>query len=61
MTQQEATSTLRNALIDSVRVGRWGTPRDIGEAVVFLASERSSFVVGETLVVAGGVDLSVVP
>jgi 3-oxoacyl-[acyl-carrier protein] reductase len=61
MTQQEAPSTLRAALIDSVRVGRWGTPRDIGEAVVFLASDRSSFVVGQTLVVAGGVDLSVVP
>lgn len=61
MTQQDAPAPLRRALIDGVRVGRWGTPRDIGEAVVFLSSDRSSFVVGQTLVVAGGLDLSVVP
>lgn len=35
-------------------VGRLGAPRDIGDAVAFLASERASFITGEVLVVDGG-------
>lgn len=35
-------------------VGRLGQPSDVGNAAVFLASDRSSFVTGETLVVDGG-------
>ena len=31
-----------------------GQPRDIGDAVVFLASEKSSFLTGSTLVADGG-------
>ncbi len=33
---------------------RFGQPSDIGEAVLFLASDRASFVTGQTLVVDGG-------
>jgi len=35
-------------------LGRRGTPRDIGYAVAYLASEESSFVTGATLLVDGG-------
>jgi NAD(P)-dependent dehydrogenase (short-subunit alcohol dehydrogenase family) len=35
-------------------VGRFGTPRDIAEAVLFLASDRSAFVTGEVISVNGG-------
>ena len=35
-------------------IGRRGRPQDIGEAVVYLASERASFVTGTTLRVDGG-------
>jgi serine/threonine protein kinase len=35
-------------------LGRIGTPRDIAEAVVFLASDAASFITGTTLVVDGG-------
>lgn len=35
-------------------VGRLGRPRDIGEAVAFLASDRAGFITGEVLVVDGG-------
>lgn len=35
-------------------LGRIGTPRDIAEAAVFLASDSASFITGTTLVVDGG-------
>ena len=34
--------------------GRRGTPREIGKAAVFLASDDAGYVVGETMVVDGG-------
>lgn len=38
-------------------VGRLGLPQEIAQAALYLASERSSFVVGHTLVVDGGYTL----
>lgn len=35
-------------------LGRFGTPREVAMAVLYLASDMSSFVVGSTLVVDGG-------
>ena len=34
---------------------RIGTPEDVAEAVLFLASERAAFITGQTLAVDGGV------
>jgi NAD(P)-dependent dehydrogenase (short-subunit alcohol dehydrogenase family) len=36
-------------------LGRVGSPRDVGQAVVFLASDESSFVSGQTIYVDGAV------
>jgi NAD(P)-dependent dehydrogenase (short-subunit alcohol dehydrogenase family) len=35
-------------------IGRWGTPQDIANAALYLASDEASFVTGHALVVDGG-------
>ena len=45
----------RDEIASGIPVRRLGIPRDIGNMVVFLASEYSSFLTGQTLIVDGGV------
>ncbi|MDD5068301.1 MAG: SDR family NAD(P)-dependent oxidoreductase [Candidatus Pacebacteria bacterium] len=40
-----------------VPIGRPGTPKDIGDAMVFLVSEKASFITGQVLSVDGGFSL----
>jgi len=40
---------------ESIPLQRFGTPEDVGNAVVYLASELSEFVTGSSLVVDGGI------
>ena len=42
------------ALIEETPLGRLGTPEDVANAVVFLASEKASFITGQDLGVNGG-------
>jgi gluconate 5-dehydrogenase len=44
-------------LVERIPVGRPGEPADLDGAVVFLASESSRYVTGQTLLVDGGLDL----
>jgi 3-oxoacyl-[acyl-carrier protein] reductase len=37
-----------------IPLGRWGQPREFGDVVCFLASERARYVSGQTVVVDGG-------
>jgi 3-oxoacyl-[acyl-carrier protein] reductase len=45
---------LDREVLDSQAIKRKGKPEDIGNAVLFFASELSSFVTGQTLLVDGG-------
>jgi 3-oxoacyl-[acyl-carrier protein] reductase len=40
--------------VAEIPLGRWGDPREFGDVVCFLASERARYISGQTLVVDGG-------
>jgi 2-dehydro-3-deoxy-D-gluconate 5-dehydrogenase len=42
------------AILDRIPAGRWGEPKDLQGAVVFLASEASAYMTGYTIAVDGG-------
>ncbi len=41
-------------IIGRIPMGRWGNPEELGGAAVFLASDASSYVTGQTIMVDGG-------
>jgi NAD(P)-dependent dehydrogenase (short-subunit alcohol dehydrogenase family) len=54
-----ATEDAEKGTLSRVPMGRWGRPEEIAEPAVFLASDASSFMTGQVLVVDGG--LSAMP
>ena len=50
-----------SSLAPKIPLGRIGTPEDIGNAVVWLASEKASYITGVTLRVDGGLILPGMP
>jgi NAD(P)-dependent dehydrogenase (short-subunit alcohol dehydrogenase family) len=51
---QEALQQMAGQLVEKVPMRRFGQPEEIARAALFLASEDSSFMLGEELVVDGG-------
>lgn len=41
----------------TIPLGRWGLPRDIANLVVFLTSDKASFITGQCIVIDGGYTL----
>lgn len=42
-------------IVKSSALGRMGTPSEVADAVLFLASERASYITGQSLIVDGGI------
>ncbi|MEO1018582.1 MAG: SDR family NAD(P)-dependent oxidoreductase [Pseudomonadota bacterium] len=50
----ERTPEFRQAMEASVPLGRLGTPEDVANAVLFLASDEAAYITGTTIIVDGG-------
>ena len=48
---------MKEAYLSQIPAGRWGTPQDVADAVLYLASPGADFVTGQTISVNGGVTL----
>lgn len=54
MNANPAESERTKAIVNSIPVGRMGTPDDVAHAAVFLLSADAGFITGQTLYVCGG-------
>jgi 3-oxoacyl-[acyl-carrier protein] reductase len=54
---QALPSDLREGMLASTPLGRFGTPEDVAGAVRFLCSDEASFITGEVLLVDGGLGM----
>jgi len=54
MTLQEIASTEGQEKIRQIPLKRTGTPEEIAQSVVFLASENASYITGQTIAINGG-------
>ena len=50
----KTTEEIERAWIGQIPIGRLGKPEEIADAIVWLASERASFISGQTILVDGG-------
>ncbi len=48
---------MKEAILNSIPVHKIGNPEDVAKAVMFFASEESSYVTGQVLAVDGGMTM----
>lgn len=51
---QDVAESKRDALLERIPLGHFGSPEDVAKAVMFLASERAGYITGQVLSVDGG-------
>jgi NAD(P)-dependent dehydrogenase (short-subunit alcohol dehydrogenase family) len=54
LAEREDGNEMRVALMSAHPIGRFGVPREIADAIAFLASDEASFITGAEIVVDGG-------
>jgi 3-oxoacyl-[acyl-carrier protein] reductase len=47
-----------DAILKRIPVGRYGEPEDVANLVLFLASDRSDYITGQTIIIDGGLSIS---
>jgi 3-oxoacyl-[acyl-carrier protein] reductase len=52
---EDANPKFRQKVIEMTPLRRWGSPEDVAGAALFLASDESAFLTGQTIMVNGGV------
>lgn len=45
---------LQKKMLDSIPLGRYGTPEDVADLAVFLAGDRSAYITGQVISICGG-------
>ena len=55
---KELSAERKKEIIDCTLLKRIGRPNDIAELVVFLASDKASFITGEVIKIDGGLSLN---
>ena len=55
--REGAGDRLMDAIVGSTPIKRTGQPEEVAEAVLYLASDRASYIVGQTLSVGGGLSM----
>ncbi|MDO4554683.1 MAG: 3-oxoacyl-[acyl-carrier-protein] reductase [Lachnospiraceae bacterium] len=54
---QGLSDEIKESFIESIPLKRMGQPKDIAETVAFLASDRASYITGQTISVDGGMNM----
>jgi NAD(P)-dependent dehydrogenase (short-subunit alcohol dehydrogenase family) len=52
--QMGGRAALEQYIAESIPMGRWATSSEVADAIVFLASDMSTFMTGHALIVDGG-------
>jgi 2-keto-3-deoxy-L-fuconate dehydrogenase len=56
-TQAGSVQAARQAFVDRQPMGRLGSPEEIAELAVYLASDAAQFITGQAVVIDGGLTL----
>jgi 3-oxoacyl-[acyl-carrier protein] reductase len=52
---EQADPEFHRSVVQGTPLGRWGRPRDVADAAVYLASPEAAFITGQAITVNGGV------